>query len=145
MIDHEQMQKALRARLLTWSSLPEYVGWENVELRRKEGESYVVEQYIPGPARQITVGRDGQLEVDPMYQVQVHVPEGEGYGTAAGYVDEIIALYAPGTAMTLDNGDILRVRTDTGPFRGQLQRADAGWVVVPVTIPCRLRTQNQIT
>lgn len=145
MIDHQQTQKALRARLLTWTDLPEHQGWENVKLQREQGEPYVVEQYIPGPTRQITVGRDGELEITPMYQVQVHVPENEGYGTGASYADALIALFAPGTALTLDNGDVLRVRTDTGPFRGQMQRGDAGWVVVPVTIPCRLRTQNSIT
>ena len=126
-------------------SLPSGRAWENLEFEPTRGEPWVEEQYIPGPTRQVTASKDGQLEVTPQYQVQVHVPANTSFGAAAVYADALIGIFAPGTAMTLTNGDVLRVRTDTGPFRSQLQRSRPGWVVVPVTFPCRLRTQNQIT
>lgn len=127
------------------AALPSGRAWENLEFTPVAGEPWVEEQYIPGPTRQITVGKDGQLEITPQYQVQVHAPANTSVGAAAAYADALIGLFAPLTAMTLTNGDTLRVRTDTGPFRGQLQRSHPGWIVVPVTFPCRLRTQNQIT
>lgn len=127
------------------TALPVMRTWENTPTRPAAGKPYVSEQYIPGPTRQVTVGQDGQLEVTPQYQVQVSVPENTGSGAAREYADALMGLFAPGTSMTLTNGDVLRVRTDTGPFSGQLQRGEAGWVVLPVTFPCRLRTQNQIT
>ena len=44
--------------------------------------------------------------------------------------------------ITASAGDVLRVRSDVGPFRGQLQQGTPGWAVVPVTFPCRIETAN---
>jgi hypothetical protein len=46
--------------------------------------------------------------------------------------------------ITLPNGDVARVRGDTGPFASQFQNDLPGHVVAPVTIPLRLRTANAI-
>lgn len=124
--------------------LPALRGWENIETEPIVGEPHVVEQYVPGPTRLETVGSDGQVAARPMYAIHVHVPANTGNEAAVEYADALIRLFAPGATMTLTNGDVLRVRTDTGPFRGQLHRGDSGWVVVPVTIPCWLYTQNVI-
>ena len=100
--------------------LPAITAWENTKVQPLTGAPFVEEQYLPGPTAQITIG--------PL-------------GAARKYTDALLTLFAPRTAITVGS-DTARVRTDTGPFTGQLVRSRAGWVVTPVTFPLRLRTAN---
>lgn len=124
--------------------LPALRGWENVAMSPVTGRPYVIEQYIPGPVSRETVGPLGELEVRPMYSLVVFTPANTGLAAAAKYADAITALFPPGLALTATNADILRVRGDVGPFRGQLAQHSPGWAFVPVTIPFRVRTTNSI-
>jgi hypothetical protein len=85
----------------------------------------------------------GELEVTPMYALYVNLPAETGL-TVKRYVNALRTLFAPRTAITLANGDVLRVRSDTGPYAGQLQQGQPGFAVQPLTIPLRLRTANSI-
>lgn len=122
--------------------LPQYQAWENIEHEPTPGAPWVEEQFLPGPTRQFTVGLEGTLEARPIYGMQVHVPENVGVGAPNRYADALIRHFKPLTAMTLDNGDVVRVRTDTGPFRGQLIRRKPGFVTVPVSFPLFMYTTN---
>jgi len=122
--------------------LPSNRAWENIDFDPTAGEPWVEEQFLGGPSSQITTGPNGWLEVDPLYVLQVHAVEGKGVGAPNGYADALLSLFSPLTAMTLTNGDVLRVRTDTGPYRGQLLRRRPGYATVPVTVPLRLQTLN---
>jgi hypothetical protein len=82
------------------------------------------------------------MEAQVLYSVQVHVPAKYGVTAANGYADALATLFSPRTAMTLTNGDTLRVRADTGPYRGQLISREPGWATVPFTVPLRLYTAN---
>ena len=122
--------------------LPSKRAWENIEFDPDQGDPYIEEQFIPGPSQQITVGTGGIVQVNPMYSVLFHIPQNVGIGAINRYINAVEVLFSPRTAMTLTNGDILRVRTDTGPFSGQTLKRKAGWVVAPVTIPLWLQTIN---
>jgi len=122
--------------------LPADRAWENVEFTPTAGDPFVVEQFVPGGTNQFTAGAKGWMEAQVLYSVQVHVPQKVGIGAANGYADALIALFSPRTTMTLTNGDTLRVRADTGPYRGQLISRDPGWATVPITVPLRLYTPN---
>ncbi len=123
--------------------LPAGRAWENLKFEPVAGEPFMEEEYLSGPSSQITVGTDeATVVVDPLYVVKIYVPEDLGSGAANRYADAILTAFKPNRSFNLTNGDALRVRTDTGPFRGQLTRQRAGWVVVPITIPLRLFTQN---
>jgi hypothetical protein len=135
--------EAVGARTLT-VGLPALRAWENVPLEPIAGRPFVEEQYLPGPSRQITLGSLAQLEVTPMYVLLLYAVANAGLGTSVPYVDALLTLFAPGTPITLTNGDVLRVRTDVAPFRGQLRQDRPGWAVVPLTIPFRLRTANSL-
>lgn len=116
-------------------------GWENVEFTPTTGRAWVEEQYIPGPApRKVEIGTDGEVELRPMYQVRVHVPENTGRTAAGRYVDALCNHFAHPYYATLDSGDVLRARTDVMPFRGQLLPSRPGFVSVPVTFPFWIRT-----
>lgn len=122
---------------------PSRAVWENADRKPELGKPYVREQYIPGPSRQVTVGPGGALELQPMYAIHVYVPADLGLGAHATYADAILRWFPPRFAIAVDD-HVLRVRSDTGPFRGQLLRGDPGWVTTPVTIPFWVRTPNPV-
>jgi hypothetical protein len=123
--------------------LPSSRAWENIAFQPTPGVPWVEEQYLPGPAAQVTLGPNGEIEALPMYALYVNLPAETGL-TVKRYVNALRLLFAPRTAITLTNGDVLRVRSDTGPFAAQLQQGKPGFAVQPLTIPFRLRTQNSI-
>jgi hypothetical protein len=123
--------------------------FENAALNTSDGlpvtgQPYAEENYLPGPSGQVTIGSNGQIEVTPMYSLKINVPIKTGISADGRYADALLDLFTPRTAITLSNGDILRVRTDVGPFRGQRLLASPGFSVIPITIPFRLRTANSI-
>lgn len=134
-------ESASTGRSLT-VGLPSARAWENVEFEPTPGTPYVEEQFLYGPTRQVTVSPTGDLEARPIYVLDVSVPENRGIGATNGYVDGLVRHFRPLTAMVLDNGDVLKVRTDTGPFVGQKTRRKPGWMTAQVSFPCRLYTTN---
>lgn len=140
-VDGPVSEAAASGRTLT-VGLPTRRAWENSKFTPTTGFPYVEEQLIPGPTFETSIGPGSTLEMRPLYALQVHVPEDTNVGAPDQYADAIIALFPPRQAMTLTNGDVLRVRGDTGPFRGQLLKRKPGWAVVPVTVPLRLYTLN---
>ena len=135
-------QVAAGGRSLT-VGLPAARAWENVAFQPTAGVPWVREEFLPGPAAQITIGPFGDLENTPMYAIYFNVAAETGL-TAKRYVTAARALFAPRTQITLANGDTVRVRGDTGPYAGQLQQSTPGFAVQPLTIPLRLRTPNVI-
>jgi hypothetical protein len=123
--------------------LPAARAWENIKLVPETGEPYVGEDYVPGPTEQITVGSLGEMECLPLYVARVYVRTNIGRAAVTKYADAILNHFAPRYALTLTDGT-LTVRTNPGPFAGQLIPTEAGWAVVPVTIPLRYRVANSI-
>lgn len=120
--------------------LPSRVAWEGIVFEPSPGDPWGEEQFVPGPSRQVTLSTYGEMEFTALYVMRVNVPEGVGTEAANAYADALIEHFAPNVTLTLDNGDVVRVRTDTSPFRGQLLARKPGWLVVPVTIPTLVRT-----
>lgn len=123
--------------------LPAARAWENIKFEPTTDAPWIDEQLVPGPTRQISVGPLGTIESRVLYQLTVHVPENKGIGAPTQYADAVMALFAPRTQVTFGS-DVARVRTDTGPYRGQMIRRVPGWVSVPVVIPLEIRTANTI-
>lgn len=125
--------------------LPSNRQWENTDFTPPSAPTpYVVEQYLPGPTSKVTIGPFGQVEGTPMYALAVYAANKVGIDAPYAYADALLDLFAPSTNLSLSDGNTLRVRTDTGPYRGQLIRDDAGRSVIPITIPLRIRTANLI-
>jgi hypothetical protein len=135
-------ESAASGRSLT-VGLPSNRAWENVAFQPTAGVPWVREEFIPGPAAQVTIGPLGELQAEPMYALYVNVPAETGL-TGKRYVDALRVLFAPRTQIALSTGDTIRVRADTGPFAGQLQQSAPGFAVQPFTIPLQLRTPNAI-
>lgn len=122
--------------------LPSQRSWENDDFDPPTGSPWVDEQFIPGPTRQVSSGPNAHMEARPMYQLTVHALEDKDVGAPRSYGTALLQHFRPTTSIALSNGDFLRVRTDTGPFEGQLIRRRAGFASVPVTFPLRLYTLN---
>ena len=123
--------------------LPSRRAWENVALEPDNGYPWVEEQLIPAGTRQITVGPGGLLETRVLYSLQIHAVEDTGLGAPLRYADALLTLFTPRTAITFGS-ETARVRTDTGPYRGQMLRRKPGWATIPVTFPLEIWSNNSI-
>lgn len=123
--------------------LPSNQAWENKEFEPTSGEPWVEEQLVPGPTAQIGVGNGGTLLTRLLYVLHVHAIENEGIGAPVRYADALCEHFAPRTEITFGSSTA-KVRTDTGPYRGQMLRRKAGFVTVPVTFPLEVYSQNVI-
>lgn len=135
-------ETAASGRTLT-VGLPSRRSWENVAFEPTSGYPWVEEQFIPAGTRQITVGPQGLLETRVLYSLQIHAVEDTGLGAPLRYADALLELFAPRTQITFGS-ETARVRTDTGPYRGQMLRRRPGWATIPVTFPLEIWTSNTI-
>lgn len=117
---------------------------ENMPYQPVAGYPWIEEQMLSGPVNAVTVGALAWLEHDPLYVLQVHVPEGTGIGAVNAYADKIITLFAPRTSLTMSTGDVARVRTRPGPFRSQVRQFRTGYATTTVSVPLRIHTANSI-
>jgi len=123
--------------------------WENDEFPPKvngvpvdtAGRYYVDEDYLPGPAAVRTTGPGRQVEHTPTYVLKLYSPPARGILAPYALADALLAHFAPHTALLLSTGDVLRVRGDVAPYRGQLTVRE-GYALIVVTIPLRLRTNS---
>ena len=88
--------------------------------------------------RAISVGLGACLV---LYSLAVHTIENKGVGAPNRYADALIQLFRPLTQITFGSATA-RVRTDTGPFRGQMLRRKPGYMTVPVTFPLEVFSSN---
>jgi hypothetical protein len=123
--------------------LPSSRAWENIEFEPTTGSPWVEEQLIPAGSRQISVGPEGTLETRLLYSLAVHAVENKGVGAPNRYADALLELFTPRTSITFGSLTA-RVRTDTGPYRGQMLRRKPGYMTVPVTFPLEVYSQNTI-
>ena len=133
--------------------LPTARAWENRHFVPVAGAPWVEEDYLPGPVAQVTVGPLGDVETLPQYVVKLYGLPKTGTGALYRLADALLLLFPPRLAITLTSGDVLRVcggRNSAGesagpaPYRSQLMQDAAGFAVVVVTIPLRVRSRNTI-
>jgi hypothetical protein len=116
--------------------------WVNTAITPVAARPWVQEQFLPGPAQQVTLSRAGQIEVLPQYVITLYGLSGTGAGALYKLADAILSLFSPTTSLTLSTGDVLTVSTVPAPYPGQLIAADPGWSALPTTIPCTARSAN---
>lgn len=141
--DARTVETAAAARTIA-VGLPALRAWENVDFTPTAGRWFVEEDYLPGPVAQITLGARGQVETLPQYVLKFYGTANAGVGALYKAADAVLTLFAPRTQLTLSTGDLLSVRTNPAPYRGQLLPAEAGWSLVAVTVPLLSRSANSI-
>lgn len=123
--------------------LPSQASYENAEFQPTAGIPWWREQFIPGPSSQDTVGPGGRLSALPQYAIHVHVPANTKL-TAKRYVNKLRVQFAHRTKIALPTSGTLAVRSDTGPYAGELQQSQPGFAVQPFTIPLRLLDSSNV-
>lgn len=114
---------------------------ENLTFEPTNGEPWVEDVYLPGPAAKLTNQTGGVLEALPQYLVRVYVPQNTGIDAAMHYATGVLNHFAAGTTFTLTDQQ-MHVRGDFGPYASQLIRTDSGFATLTVTVPLRLWTAN---
>lgn len=145
MLNNKLCQLAFRNRVLTVTGLPTLHAMENVQFKPVVGQSWLEENYVPatgtlfsGPASGGMVEETG-LSIWKWYE-----PDNTGFVTISNGTDAILALFTPGTTLSLSDGTTVRVRGDAIPRPGQILPDGKGWVYRQVTIPWRAYTTNTI-
>lgn len=124
---------------------PALRAFENIDFTPTSGRWYAEDDYLPGPAIQETLGPLGWIETLPQYVVKFYGLQNTSTAALFKVADAFLALFPPRQNIVLSDGNVIVVRTNPAPYRGQIQAApDAGWAVVAVTVPCRVRSQNTI-
>ena len=116
--------------------------WPDVAFTPPSDEAWVETDYVPGPMSRATLATNGELEVLPMYVIRVSGPTNAGGAVLENLADALLEHFAPGSAITNSQSEVLRVRGDVAPFAGQLLRTDTMQSTITVTVPLRLRTTN---
>jgi hypothetical protein len=128
-------------------ALPSLQAWEN-DIFPAEGTDlsnrwYVDEDYLPGPSVVRTTGPGRRVDTQPAYVLTLYGPPNFGVLAHFTLADALLNHFAPHTALFPSSGDVLRVRGDVAPYRGQLTVRE-GFALITVTLPLWLRTVNSI-
>ena len=136
-------ESAAAGRTIT-CTLPACRAWENIDFTPFGSVPFVEEDYVPATNTLITLPADtGQIEETGLYILKWYGLATYGVTAIRKSVDAVKALFAPGTSLTAGTNTV-RVRTDAGPYAGQLLPQGNGWSVVVLTVPWRTRTTNAI-
>ena len=124
--------------------VPALFALTNIDFDMVTGRPYISEDFVPGPAAQVTLGPLGAVETFPLYTVNLFGVANTGLQALTRMADAILTLFAPRTDIVLSTGDVVRIRSSPAPYAGPLTQASPGWAFVPVTIPCWIRSPNVI-
>lgn len=125
--------------------LPQGRAWENVKFTPVAGRPYIEEDFVPQPSRLRTFPASGGIVEEPgLYILKWYGLSRTDVVAIRKCVDALKARFAPGTGITLSDGNVVRVRTDIGPFAGQIVPIAGGWSVLTLTVPWLARSTNTI-
>lgn len=122
--------------------LPALRAWENIDFTPTAGRWFVEEDYLPGPAVQETLGPQGQVETLPEYVLRLYGLENTSTAALYKLANALLEHLPPRHNLVLSDGNVVVIRTNPAPYRGQLLRTKDGWAMVSVVFPCRVRSAN---
>lgn len=124
--------------------IPALRAFENVENKRVAGRWYLREEFIPGTGEVIGVGPRSKVEYVPIYIIHFEGIADVDAVAMLRVTGAVLAVFPPMLAFTLDNNDIVRVRTMPVPYASQILARDTGAPESVVTVPLVARTSNPI-
>lgn len=132
------------------SGMPATFVLENRAMNRKQGRPYVVEEFSPSTAQQITsppnggvVEETGQYFLTWYGLTTVGPIRAVGVAALRAGVEKLRKLFAPGTKMSADGGYVV-VRGSPAPQSGQVTNV-GGWAALQLKISWRISSNNAIT
>jgi hypothetical protein len=106
------------------------------------GMPYLIDQLLPGPVNVIGVGPGATMMHEPIYLVQWFGLDNKADTDISKCVTAVLEHFAPGTAMTMDDGTVLRVKSRPAPFASSITNPLPGRALSTITIPLWAQTQN---
>lgn len=146
MIETEDVQLAIRARLLALVGLPAAWAWEGKAFTPTTGVPFMQEEFDAGVGAQVGIGPGGAIHTRPALYLYPHAPVNSGL-QARRYADVVLAGFPPGYEIALPGGNTLQVRAaPSAPTAGPIGRSVdyPGFVTLLVTVPFLLETFNSI-
>ena len=139
------VQLCLRNVVLTLPQLPAARAFENIAFTPTINQPYIAEQFIPATQTLQGLLKSGLIEATGLYVIQWYGVLNTGLAAMTAGVDALLALFPPGASFTTTTGDVVRIRGDVAPFRGQIHYDDSrtgapGWALCAVKIPWRVYT-----
>lgn len=125
---------------------PEYLAVPNKDFTPAQvsNRPYIEDAFLPGPTNVEGVGSYATMVHEPIYIIKWWGLANKADTDLSKCASAVLSLFSPRTAITMDTGDILRVRERPGPFASQITNPQPGRALVTITIPLWLRTANSI-
>lgn len=124
--------------------LPTVRLWENKEAEVNDALWYIDEDYLPGVPFYYGIGKQADVQHQLMYVLRLSGLSNRGIGALYRVADSILSLFPPTKSFTLSDGNVVRVRTEPAPYRGQVVHREDGRPEMAITVPFWLHTQNPI-
>lgn len=142
-VDPRPEEAADAGRSLT-VGIPPLQAWENVGIDPPDDRWFVEEDYIPGPSTYMSATEKGIVQHQPMYVLRLYGIADIGVTAIFEVSGSILKMFPPHLALTLSDGNHIRVRGNPAPYRGQVLPGEAGRARVAITIPLWAQTVNPI-
>lgn len=123
--------------------------FDNTEVARVAVVPYIRDLFVSSGNHLVTFpANQGQAEDSGLYVVTLFGLAGKGSAAILRASGAILQRFSPGTAMTMTDGNVVRVRgesqSDPRPQGGQIIPIDGGWAYRQLQIPWRARSRNTI-
>lgn len=92
------------------------IAHENVKFRKVDAPAYLELNYMPNPVDPITLGDDGEDELNGYMQITVNVQEGTGTGTTTAVTEALREYFYVGRNLTFE--DVTVTVNRSGPKNG---------------------------
>ena len=99
---YNDIRAALETKLAATSNLPA-IAYQNVPFSPTTGTPFLKTQFVPTLRRPAVMGLNPQQRYQGVFSVTVFTPEGNGPGSAEGYVGTIINAFEAATSIYYDN------------------------------------------
>lgn len=130
---YDDIRAALETKLSTTAGLPS-IAYENVPFNPTTGTPFLKTQFIPTLRRPAVRGLNPQQRYQGVFSVTVYTPEGNGPGSAEGYVNTIVDAFEATTDISYTNPSTETIVVSIDYAERQLALMDSPWFYVPIDI-----------
>jgi hypothetical protein len=96
------------------------VAFENKAFNGADADEYIELSYMPNPPVGVTLGDDGEDEVDGYLQITIHTPLGKGAGRAAEIAETIRSHFYIGRSFVTGGTSVTIMKNGPKPgFKGE--------------------------
>lgn len=126
------------------AGIPSRRAWEMTRFTPTAGVPFIEDEFVPATSQLVSVPASGGIVTETgLYVVKLYGLPAYGSSAIRRIADGMLARFTPGTPIVV-SGAVVRVRSDTGTYAGQILPTDDGYAVVVLTVPWRADSTNTI-